>query len=191
LLVSRHGDELRSRPLAGSSQSADGAALAALAASAKDHHEHAVVVDAMRAVFSEFAESVEVAGPEIVELADLGHLATSIRAEATSTTPSALGLALALHPTPAVAGTPTAEALAHIAALEGDRGRYAGPVGWVDAAGNGQFAVALRAAEIDDDDARRVTLRAGAGIVAGSDADTEWSEIDAKFAPILHALGVR
>jgi menaquinone-specific isochorismate synthase len=95
-------------------------------------------------------------------------------------------LARALHPTPAVGGTPTPESVALIERLEvSGRGRYAGPVGWVDAAGDGEFALALRSAEIDGSEA---VLRAGAGIVAGSEPDEEWVETEAKFAPMLSAL---
>ena len=91
-----------------------------------------------------------------------------------------------LHPTPAVGGTPRAAALDLIARLERrDRGRYAGPVGWVDAAGDGEWAVALRGGEIHG---RTAVLRAGAGIVAGSDPDAEWAETEAKLEPMLRAL---
>jgi isochorismate synthase len=101
--------------------------------------------------------------------------------------PSALALAGLLHPTPAVGGLPRAEALAAIAALEGfDRGLYAGPVGWVDANGDGEWAVALRGAHLDGPRARLV---AGAGIVAGSDPDAEWAETEAKLRPMLAAVG--
>ena len=99
---------------------------------------------------------------------------------------SALDLALALHPTPAVGGAPRAAALDAIARLEPfARGPYAGPVGWVDARGDGEWAVALRGAELDGSRAR---LLAGAGIVRGSDPDAEWAETQAKLEPMLHAL---
>jgi menaquinone-specific isochorismate synthase len=99
---------------------------------------------------------------------------------------SALAIARLLHPTPAVGGTPTADALAAIGTLEGfDRGRYAGPVGWVDARGNGEWAIALRCAELDGTRARLV---AGAGIVDGSDPAAEWSETQVKLEPMLRAL---
>ena len=100
--------------------------------------------------------------------------------------PSALDLARLLHPTPAVGGTPSDRAVEVIRALEGfDRGRYAGPVGWVDARGDGEWAIALRCAELDGTRARLV---AGAGIVAGSDPDAEWAETQAKLEPMLRAL---
>ena len=91
-----------------------------------------------------------------------------------------------MHPTAAVGGTPRAAAVALIAELEGmDRGRYAGPVGWVDAHGNGEWGIALRCAEVDGRTAR---LFAGCGIVAGSDPATELAEAQAKFAPMKFAL---
>jgi menaquinone-specific isochorismate synthase len=100
--------------------------------------------------------------------------------------PCALTLAGLLHPTPAVAGLPRPEALAAIARLESfERGLYAGPVGWVDARGDGDWAVALRCASLDGSRAR---LAAGAGIVADSEPDDEWAETEAKLEPMLAAL---
>ena len=99
---------------------------------------------------------------------------------------SAVDLALTLHPTPAVAGTPRATALEAISRLERTpRDLYAGPCGWVDARGDGAFVVALRGAQIEGDRAR---LHAGAGIVAGSRADAEWAETQVKLEPMLRAL---
>ena len=92
-----------------------------------------------------------------------------------------------LHPTAAVAGTPTPDAIRIIDQLEGfDRGRYAGPIGWVDAHGNGEWAVALRCAQVTG---TRITAYAGAGIVAGSDAKKELAETELKFRPIVEAFG--
>ena len=100
-----------------------------------------------------------------------------------------LALAEALHPTAAVCGTPTAAASAMIAELEGmDRDRYAGPVGWVDATGDGEMGLALRCARVDADDPRRVRLFAGCGVVAGSVPLAELSESDAKLVPVRDAL---
>jgi isochorismate synthase EntC len=120
----------------------------------------------------------------------LAHLVTpvlgSLRTDANDI--DALALARRLHPSPAVGGTPADAALAAISRLEPfDRGRYAGPVGWVDARGDGAFAVALRCAEIDGN---RAVLHAGAGIVAGSRPEAEWAETVAKFEPMLRALVV-
>jgi menaquinone-specific isochorismate synthase len=187
LLLARDGLDVWSRPLAGTTPRVDHAALDLLAASAKDAHEHRFVVEALVEEFRRrCGESVRVLGPEIVRFATLAHLATTISGRLPSAHgASALAFARALHPTPAVGGTPDAPALALIDELEGARGRYAGPVGWVGADGDGEFALALRSAEIDGADA---VLRAGAGIVAGSDPSSEWAETEAKLAPMLSAL---
>jgi menaquinone-specific isochorismate synthase len=192
LLLARNGLDVWSRPLAGTTPRVDHAALGLLAASAKDAHEHRFVVDALVEEFRRrCGASVRVAGPEIVPFATLAHLATTISGrlpsvQAADAADSALEFARAMHPTPAVGGTPVARAISLIDELEpGGRGRYAGPVGWVDADGNGEFALALRSAEIDGAEA---VLRAGAGIVAGSDPDAEWAETEAKLTPMLSAL---
>jgi menaquinone-specific isochorismate synthase len=107
-----------------------------------------------------------------------------LRDDATS-----LGLAAALHPSAAVCGTPTAAAAALIDELEGmDRDRYAGPVGWMDADGDGEWGIALRCARLDDADPRRLRLFAGCGIVAGSDPAAELAEAQAKFVPVRDAI---
>jgi menaquinone-specific isochorismate synthase len=119
-----------------------------------------------------------------VAFADVTHLATTVTA--TATRASVIDLVHALHPTPAVAGTPVDGALELIARLESTaRNRYAGPFGWVDARGDGAFVVALRGAEISG---AHALLHAGAGIVAGSDPEAEWAETQAKFRPMLTAL---
>ena len=131
------------------------------------------------------------AGPEAVRLSSVTHLATSVAGHldgdgSDAGRPSALTLAGLLHPTPAVAGLPLADALAAIGRLESfERGLYAGPVGWVDARGDGDWAVALRCASLDGSQARLV---AGAGIVADSEPDDEWAETEAKLEPMLRAL---
>jgi isochorismate synthase len=114
------------------------------------------------------------------------HLSTRFRGHLVDPAPSALDLALALHPTPAVGGEPTDAARDVLAQLEGfDRGSYAGPVGWVDAAGNGEWAIALRCALLDG---AHATLYAGAGIVGASEPDAEVDETDRKFRAFLDAL---
>ena len=114
------------------------------------------------------------------------HLATLVEGRLSTPAPSALELAVALHPTPAVCGSPRGEALAVIDELEQlDRGRYAGPVGWVDGRGNGRWAVALRCAELDG---RQARLLAGVGVVADSDPGAELEETQAKLQPLLSAL---
>lgn len=181
LLVRRTGAAVMARPMAGTGLDA-----AELVKSAKDMHEHQLVVDAVRAALLGTCSDVVASGPAPVSLTDLSHLATTITARLRDPEISAIDLALALHPTPAVAGTPRAAALAAIRRLEPTpRDRYAGPCGWVDAHGNGEFVVALRGAQIDG---ARARLHAGAGIVAGSRPAAEWAETQAKLEPMLRAL---
>jgi menaquinone-specific isochorismate synthase len=187
LLVRREGDIVESRPVAGTTVADSDEALLALAASVKDTREHRYVVDGIVEVLeSRTTELHTDATPEVAVFGPVAHLATPIRGRLAAPTPSALELARLLHPTPAVGGTPRDRALDAIRALEGfDRGRYAGPVGWVDARGDGEWAIALRGAELDG---ARARLVAGAGIVAGSDPDAEWAETQAKLEPMLRAL---
>ena len=192
LLVRRRGVRVLSRPMAGTAlrgvDRADDERLgSALVSSAKEAEEHALVVEAVRSALEPVCgEMVATAGPELVRLATVTHLATTVAGHLAEPAPSALALAGLLHPTPAVGGLPRADALTAIAELEGfDRGLYAGPVGWVDSRGDGDWAVALRCAQLDG---RRARLVAGAGIVADSDPDAEWSETEAKLLPMLDAL---
>jgi isochorismate synthase len=192
LLVSRFGRDVRSNPLAGSAPRSgdpdeDRANAEALASSAKDREEHAIVVEAvvetLRPLCEELTWDPE---PVLRETPNVWHLSTSFRGVLREPAPTALDLVAALHPTPAIAGTPTDGALAVIEELEPfDRGRYAGPVGWVDADGDGEWAIALRCAELVGD---RATLYAGAGIVAGSDPERELDETERKFRAFLDAL---
>jgi menaquinone-specific isochorismate synthase len=186
LLVARFGRHVVSRPMAGTAVAGDGA-LDRLRGSAKDAWEHRIVVEAIVDALGPFCTRVEAASePEVDEFADVAHLATPVHGALREPPPDALRLARALHPTPAVGGSPSTTARAAIARLETHgRGRYAGPVGWVDARGDGEWAVALRGASIDR---RLAVLHAGAGIVAGSDPDTEWAETEAKLDPMLRAL---
>jgi menaquinone-specific isochorismate synthase len=192
LLVRRVGDEVSSQPMAGSAprgvSPADDERLAAgLAGSAKDAEEHRLLVEAVLDALAPVCVEPPTAGvAEVVRLATVSHLATRVSGRLRPPAPSALELAGLLHPTPAVGGLPRGAALAAIAELEGfDRGLYAGPVGWVDSRGAGEWAVALRGAELDGCRAR---LWAGAGIVAGSDPAAEWAETEAKLEPVLSAL---
>jgi menaquinone-specific isochorismate synthase len=187
LLVRRTGDVVESRPVAGTTVADSDEALLALAASVKDTREHRYVVDGIVDVLGpRCAELHTDAVPEVAVFGPVAHLATPIRGRLTAPAPSALDLARLLHPTPAVGGTPRRAALDAIRDLEGfDRGRYAGPVGWVDARGDGEWAIALRGAELDG---ARARLVAGAGIVAGSDPEAEWAETQAKLEPMLRAL---
>jgi isochorismate synthase len=156
-------------------------------ASAKNREEHAIVVDAIAEALQPLCVTVTWdPEPVLLETANVWHLSTRFRGRLAEPAPSALDLALALHPTPAVAGAPTDGALTAIGQLEGfSRGAYAGPVGWVDADGNGVWAIALRCALLSGD---RATLYAGAGIVGGSEPMDELDETDRKFRAFLDAL---
>jgi menaquinone-specific isochorismate synthase len=123
--------------------------------------------------------------PVVLTLANLAHLATDVRGVLVDNAP-ALALAGALHPTAAICGTPKSRARVLISELEQmDRGRYAGPVGWFDSEGNGEFGIALRCAHISENSAR---LFAGAGIVAGSNPQSELHEIETKLTAIKSSL---
>jgi isochorismate synthase len=190
LLVRRRGRMAVSRPMAGTVPQGDSVAeaggLARLTRSPKEGVEHRLVVDAVAEGLAKVADRVEVGRPEVVRLATVAHLATEVTADLTGPLPTALELAGLLHPTPAVGGSPREAALAAIAALEPfDRGRYAGPVGWVDHTGDGEWAIALRGATLDG---RRAHLLAGAGIVPGSDPDAEWVETEHKLRAMLEVL---
>jgi menaquinone-specific isochorismate synthase len=181
LLVRRSGLDVTARPMAGTGARAD-----ELAGSEKDGREHRLVVEAVVDALRQACDEPRVHSTAPVALTDLSHLATLITAHVSDTETSAVDLALALHPTPAVAGTPRGAALAAISRLEPTpRDRYAGPCGWVDADGDGEFVVALRGAQLEGNRAR---LHAGAGIVAGSEADAEWAETQVKLEPMLRAL---
>lgn len=190
LLVQRRGFHVLSRPMAGTVAVADAAGLAHLAGSAKLGEEHRLVVDAVVAELARHCElPPAVSGPIPAPIGELAHLVTEVRGRLREPAASALTLARALHPTPAVGGTPIDAALALIDELEPrGRGGYAGPVGWIDGRGDGEIAVALRGAELEGNTAR---LHAGAGIVAGSEPDEEWAETEAKLVPMLRALTTR
>jgi len=182
-LVARHGRLVTSEALAGS---APAGRAAALAASVKDRHEHRPVVEAIAAALAPLCVELDVpAAPEPRALRDVVHLATPIRGQLADDT-HVLGLAAALHPTPAVGGTPRAAALEFIAERELPRGWYAAPFGWFDRAGDGELAVALRSGVVRGAEAH---LYAGSGIVAGSDPDAELAETRLKLRTMLAALG--
>ncbi|MFN8026131.1 MAG: isochorismate synthase [Acidimicrobiia bacterium] len=185
LLVRRGGAVVESRPVAGTAVAEGEESLRRLAASVKDTNEHRFVVDSIVEALTPVCTALQAGTPEVAVFGPIAHLATPVRGEL-NTDVDALTLARMLHPTPAVGGTPRQAALDAIRELEGfDRGRYAGPVGWVDAHGDGEWAIALRGAELDGTRARLV---AGAGIVAGSDPAAEWAETQAKLEPMLRAL---
>jgi menaquinone-specific isochorismate synthase len=192
LLVERTGASVRSQPLAGTtarpgSGDGDDELGPRLLSSAKEREEHRLVVDAVSAALSPYCDELTVpAVPGVVPLGTLAHLGTLITGRLRHPLPTALDLVGAIHPSPAVGGTPTAAALDYIAEVEGlDRGRYAGPVGWVDADGDGCWAVGIRSAHIEG---RRARLMAGVGIVAESDPETELAETDLKLQPMLAAI---
>ncbi|ORJ61956.1 isochorismate synthase [Mycobacterium simiae] len=195
LLVARVGDRVTCQPFAGSAPRAadperDAANAAALAASAKDRHEHQLVIDTMRAALDPLCSDLTIAAePQLSCTAAVWHLCTPISGRLRDTSTTAIDLALALHPTPAVGGVPAKAASELIAELEGDRGFYAGAVGCCDAAGDGYWVVSIRCAQLSAD-RRTATARAGGGIVAESDPDDEVRETTTKFATILTALGV-
>ncbi|KZX21536.1 isochorismate synthase MenF [Rathayibacter tanaceti] len=166
----------------------DAAAASALLASAKDRSEHAfALASLLHELHPHTRELSAGAEPFTLRLPNLWHLATDVRGLLGDAS-TALDLVGALHPTAAVAGTPTTEALALLKRLEPfDRGRYAGPVGWIDGHGDGEWAVGLRSAEVSPDGT--ITAWAGAGIVADSDPDSELAETGMKLRPMLDALG--
>jgi menaquinone-specific isochorismate synthase len=191
-LVSVHAHEASARVLAGSTArgagSADDAAAAAtLATSQKDLDEHAFAVRSVLDALHPHVRAITASElPFTLKLPNLWHLATDIEMQLGDGA-SALDLVAALHPTAAVAGSPRDAALELIAELEPfDRGRYAGPVGWIDQDGDGEWVIALRCARIDDDGL--LTAYAGAGIVIDSDPDSELAETRMKFRPIADAL---
>lgn len=195
LLVARRGDEVTCRPFAGSAPrsadpDADRANGAALAESAKNLHEHQLVVDQMRTALQPLCVEVDIAPtPQLSSTSAVWHLSTMITGRVRESATTALDLAVALHPTAAVAGVPTAAAVDLIDTLEGDRGFYAGAVGWCDARGDGTWVVSIRCAELSAD-RRSAEARSGGGIVAESDPDDEVAETNTKFRTILSALGV-
>ena len=199
-LVTVSGGTVTARVLAGTiargaDADADTAASLTLATSTKDLDEHGYavrsVLDALRPSTSSLVAGEQ---PFMLKLPNVWHLATDVEGELAADA-SALDLVAALHPTAAVAGTPTDVALDVIRRLEPfDRGRYAGPVGWTDAHGDGEWAIALRCAQFQTGDAAGgtapvpFTAYAGAGIVAASDPESEMLETRVKFRPIVDAL---
>jgi menaquinone-specific isochorismate synthase len=194
----------------------DEALIAGLLASPKDRREHAYVIEGLRRTLGPVCESLDIPDkPTVLELRNVCHLATRLagvlsagpdvppgsyagpgRVQAESPAdepahpglgvPTALQLVARVHPTPAVGGTPTNEAVAYIGEVEGfDRGRYAGPVGWMDARGDGSWAIGLRSAYVDGDHA---SMYAGVGVVAGSRPRAELEETQLKLQALLAAL---
>jgi menaquinone-specific isochorismate synthase len=195
MLIRREGGLATSRVLAGTIRRNGGEELDlklahALARSGKNLIEHELAVDSVAHALEPFCSGMNVPdAPYVLELPNVLHLASDVTAVVQAGV-SVLRLAGELHPSAAVCGTPTATARATIAELEHlDRGRYSGPVGWLDADGDGEFAIALRCGVIDRADPRRITVFAGCGIVAESDPAEEYAETEAKLMPMLEALG--
>ena len=191
LLIRRSGDRAFAQPMAGSvargaTDAEDERLARQLEDSAKDAVEHRVVSEFVVEALRPFARSVSARPPEVVRFTNIQHLATSVNAELAHPPASALELAAALHPTPAVGGWPRDAADALIDELEGmERGWYAGAVGWIDGRGDGEFAVALRCGLLWEDGAR---LYAGVGVMPDSDPARELEETELKFKALLTAL---
>lgn len=191
LLICKRGRSIRSLPLAGSlprsgDAEADGRRARALAASAKDRSEHAWVVEHIAERLRPFCRQLRVpSSPRVIQTSSMLHLATTIEGELERPA-SSLELTLAIHPTPAVCGSPAPAAHALIQSLEPEpRGFYAGALGYMDAQGDGAWYLALRNAELQGS---QVLLRAGAGIVADSDPRLEHEETAAKMRTAARAV---
>lgn len=192
LLVAKRGRTVVSHPLAGSSRRfqqthRDREAAQTLLRSEKDLREHAMVVESVADRLAPYCRDLRVPeSPALLATRSVWHLGTLIEGTLRSDDVSSLELAAALHPTPAVCGTPREAALEAIHALEPfDRGFFAGAVGWSDVTGDGEWIVAIRCGELEGNVAR---LYAGAGVVAGSDPEAEAAETGAKFEAMLRAL---
>ncbi len=192
LLVSRFGREVRANPLAGSAPRAgdpddDRANARELGSSAKNRQEHSIVVEAVFRALQPLCEDLRYdVDPTLLATANVWHLSTRFRGTLKDPSTTSLDLVAALHPTPAVCGDPTREAMQLVRELEPvARGHYAGAVGWMDANGDGVWALALRCAELHGETAR---LFAGAGIVADSEPARELDETERKFRAFLDSL---
>jgi menaquinone-specific isochorismate synthase len=193
LLVACRAGRVSCHPLAGTvprgdTARADADAQRDLAQSGKNRAEHRYVVDEIAATLAPYCDELSVPDePSLVAFRSVAHLGTRIEGRLHRPV-GVLELLERLHPTPAVGGTPRADALELIRRCEaGDRGHWAGPVGWVGAGGEGEWMIGIRSARLHDD-ARSVTLRAGSGVVAGSEPDAEVAETDVKLATVLEAV---
>jgi menaquinone-specific isochorismate synthase len=194
LLVEVDGPVVRSHPLAGTAPRTgdvdnDARIAAELIASTKNQIEHRVVIDVVHDTLLPWASYLDwEPDPSIVTVANVQHLGTRMEGMLSQPGPSVVELVRALSPTPALGGHPRDAAIELIRRVEGfERGRYGGAVGWVDASGNGTWAVAIRCAELSDD-RRSARLVAGGGIVADSDPHAELAETQAKFQAMLSAI---
>lgn len=195
LLVRREGDRFTSHPLAGTvarsgDRAADDALVAGLLASTKHRGEHQIVIDQLSRALAPWCETLAVPEtPTVMGLRNVSHLASLITGRLAARhgrVPTALELVDAIHPTAAVGGHPTVQAVRYLQKVEGfDRGPYAGPVGWVDASGDGAWALGLRSARVKGE---RATMFAGVGVVAESDPGAELAETQLKLQALLAAL---
>ncbi|GAA2100062.1 isochorismate synthase [Brevibacterium salitolerans] len=199
LLIGVEDGAVHSRVLAGTYRvledpSAELAAARAQLSGHKDSIEHSYAIDSLAATLGSVTAELHVdREPHLLQLANVIHLASDahgrLRTEDDGSALSPFRVAEAVHPTAAVGGAPRDRAFELITELEDmDRGRYAGPVGWVDGYGNGQFGIALRCGQLEE--RNRIRIFAGAGIMPDSDPASEREETDAKFAPMRAALGV-
>ncbi|GFZ91680.1 isochorismate synthase [Nesterenkonia alkaliphila] len=192
MLVRVRGAQLSSRVLAGTISRRDDAA--GLVGDAKQHREHDLAVQSLLNGLGPLTESLQSpADPGVLELPNVYHLVSDVSgrlaADPSGRLPGPLQVAEAAHPTAAVCGTPSAAAAQLITQLEAmDRGPYAGPVGWLDAAGNADFGIALRGGLLEDESTIRIC--AGGGIVEGSEPESELAETEIKLTPMLGALGL-
>ncbi|MEI7992322.1 MAG: isochorismate synthase [Actinomycetota bacterium] len=194
LLVSRAGDTVRSHPLAGTAPrvgdpAVDERLAAALVASTKNQIEHRIVIEMVHDTLLPWCSYLDwEPEPSIVKVANVQHLGTLVEGRLSHPAPNVLELVEVLCPTPALGGHPRDEALRLIDRVEGiERGPYGGAVGWVDADGNGTWAVAIRCARLSED-RRTARLYAGGGIVADSDPLSELAETQAKMQAMLSAI---
>ncbi len=194
LLLRKNGRRIETMALAGSGprgrdEAEDERLGCQLLSSAKDRHEHQLVVEAIQHQLADWADDVAVPDtPIVLKLRNIQHLLTPIQGALRDPQADILSLVRQLHPTPAMGGVPAAKALAFLQQAEPvPRGWYAAPIGWLDARGDGVFAVAIRSAVTQYS---RAWLYAGAGIVGDSEPGREWVETELKFRPMLGALGL-
>lgn len=195
LLIAKRASTVRLHPLAGTAPrlpdpKADHVAAEKLRGSAKNHEEHAYVVDWIRDRLGPLCRTLTIpAQPRLISTPEVWHLATPIEATLRDSNVTVLELVEVLHPTPAVCGLPMPTALENIVRVEGDRGFYAGAVGWCDRHGDGDWVVAIRCLELQSG-LRSARAFAGGGIVADSDPELEFDETCAKLSTVLNAFGI-
>lgn len=186
LLISKRGREIRSLSLAGSADATDPGADLSLGTT-KSKNEHSLAAGSVEEALNPLTSRLQRLPTGTRVYGDIRHLATAFEGEAVAGA-HVLDLVAALHPTAAVAGTPTKAAVELIREIEvQSRGRYAGPVGWFDGAGDGEIAIALRCGLLVGD---TLSLFSGVGLVDGSEDSAELTETELKFRPMLGALGL-